>query len=140
MIYYVARFTFREAVTPEQKEEALERLRAHGRIIPSITFSVVGRDFGGEFEWAAVFGMEDLAGYEEHMRHPEHVVTDRMVLPLVEHGVRFDIADDPDPEVGARITEMRRHRLRNDAEAAALVAAIPSSNAATDLPSPVRPA
>ncbi|WP_340682414.1 Dabb family protein [Amycolatopsis coloradensis] len=62
MIYHGNRFTLRPDASPEQVEEALESLRSQGRVIPSVKSFVVGRDLGGDYEWGAVFAIEDLDG------------------------------------------------------------------------------
>ncbi|MDR7275233.1 Dabb family protein [Catenuloplanes atrovinosus] len=125
MIYHGNRIKIKEGVTPEELEIALESLRNQGRVIPSVKSFVVGPDFGGEFDWGAVFVIEDLDGYWEYLTHPAHSNTDRVGLPLVEKFHSFDITDDPDPEIGAKIAELHRRRYANDAELTKLVADLP---------------
>ncbi|GAB3508818.1 Dabb family protein [Amycolatopsis cihanbeyliensis] len=122
MIYHGNRFTLRPGISEADKETALESLRNQGRVIPSVTSFVVGPDFGGEYQYGAVFVLEDLAGYEEYMNHPAHLATDRIGLPLVEKFMSFDITDDPDPEVGARIAEIHQRRYEAMPDIAGLVA------------------
>lgn len=121
MIYHGNRFTFKPGVTAEQLDEALESLRNQGRSIPAVKSFVVGRDFGGEYEWGAVFELEDLDGYWEYLIHPSHMNTDRVGLPLVDKFMSFDISDDDDPELGAKITALHQRRYDNDAELTKLV-------------------
>ncbi|MEV7548564.1 Dabb family protein [Amycolatopsis sp. NPDC089917] len=121
MIYHGNRFTLRSDAAPEQIEEALESLRTQGRVIPSVKSFVVGRDFGGDYEWGAVFAIEDLDGYWEYLMHPAHRNTDRVGLPLVDKFVSFDITDDPDPGMGAKIAELHQRRYDGDAELTKLV-------------------
>ncbi|GGM85757.1 stress responsive protein [Lentzea pudingi] len=121
MIYHGNRFTLREDASPEQVEEALESLRNQGRVIPSVRSFVVGRDFGGEYEWGATFVIEDLDGYWEYLIHPAHRNTDRVGLPLVDKFVSFDITDDEDPEMGAKISALHQKRYDSDPELTRLV-------------------
>jgi hypothetical protein len=126
MIYHGNRFTIRPDADPAQLEIALESLRNQGRVIPSVKSFVVGPDFGGEFEWGAMFVIEDLAGYWEYLMHPAHANTDTVGLPLVERFDSFDITDDPDPEMGAKIAELHRRRYAGNAELTKLVTDLPS--------------
>ncbi|MEV6235094.1 Dabb family protein [Lentzea sp. NPDC051838] len=121
MIYHGNRFTLRQDASPEQIEEALESLRNQGRVIPSVKSFVVGRDYGGEFEWGATFVIEDLEGYWEYLIHPAHRNTDRVGLPLVDKFVSFDITDDEDPEMGAKIAALHQKRYDADPELTKLV-------------------
>ena len=121
MIYHGNRFTLRADATPEAVEEALESLRNQGRVIPSVKSFVVGRDFGGEYEWGAVFAIEDLEGYWEYLIHPAHRNTDRVGLPLVEKFASFDITDDPDPRMAEKIAELHQRRYDSDPELTQLV-------------------
>jgi hypothetical protein len=56
----------------------------------------------------------DLDGYWEYLIHPAHLNTDRVGLPLVDKFMSFDITDDPDPEMGAKIAEL--HQRRHDGD------------------------
>ncbi|ALG11853.1 Dabb family protein [Kibdelosporangium phytohabitans] len=112
MIFHGNRFTLRPDAAPEQVDAALESLRNQGRVIPSVKSFVVGRDYGGEYEWGATYVIEDLDGYWEYLVHPAHLNTDRIGLPLVDKFVSFDITDEPDPQIGAKIAEL--HKLRYD--------------------------
>ncbi|WP_028927738.1 Dabb family protein [Pseudonocardia acaciae] len=112
MIYHGNRFTFKPEARPEQIERALDSLRNQGRVVPSVTSFTVGRDFGGEFEWGAMFVIENgLDGYWEYLTHPAHLNTDRVGLPLVDRFMSFDITDGTDPEVGAKIAELHQRRF-----------------------------
>ncbi|WP_033338743.1 Dabb family protein [Catenuloplanes japonicus] len=124
MIYHSIRMKARDGVTRAQIEEALECLREQGRVIPAVRSFVVGRDFGGDFDWTGVFVIEDLDGYWEYLVHPAHLRTDRVGLPLLERFMQFDVTDDEDPDFGARIAELHRRRYEEDPELAALVAGL----------------
>lgn len=121
MIYHSIRMKAKASVTREQSEEALESMRNQGRVIAAVKSFVVGREFGGEFDWSGVFVIEDLAGYWEYLTHPAHAHTDRIGMPLVEKFESYDVTDDEDPELGAKIADLNRRRYANDPELAALV-------------------
>lgn len=122
MIYHCIRFTVKPHVTEHEKEAALAQMREHINAIPVITARIVGPDFGGEFEYGAVSVLADLESYEEYMNHPAHLAMDRVGLPLVDKFVSYDIADDPDPEVGNKIADIHRRRFENLPDIAELVA------------------
>lgn len=110
MIYHGIRFTIKPGATPAQLDEALESLRNQGRVIPSVQSFVVGPDHGGEYDYGAVFVIEDLDGYWEYLVHPAHLNTDRIGLPLVDRFVSFDITDDEDPRMADKIAELHQRR------------------------------
>ncbi|WHT22672.1 Dabb family protein [Crossiella sp. CA-258035] len=124
MIYHCVRFTLKPDVSAEDRVAGLAQMGAHIDAIPSIKARVVGPDFGGEFEYGAVTVIEDIAGYHEYMNHPAHLAMDRAGLPLVEKFMSYDITDDPDPEIGAKIAEVHRLRFENVPEVAELVAGL----------------
>ncbi|AXK31762.1 Dabb family protein [Streptomyces armeniacus] len=124
MIHHGIRFTLKPGVTPEQLEEALESLRTQGRTIASVKSFVVGRDYGGDYEWGATFVIEDLDGYWEYLIHPDHLRTDRLGLPLVDKFTSFDITDDPDPDTGTKIAALHQRRFDGDAELTRLVSGL----------------
>jgi hypothetical protein len=126
MIYHTVRFTLRPGMPTEKVEEALESLRNQGRIIPSVSSFVVGRDIGGEFTWGATYVIEDLDGYWEYLKHPAHRHTDEIGLPLVDKFVSFDVTDDEDPQIAEKIAELHRRRYEEDPALAKLVSDLAS--------------
>lgn len=125
MIYHGMRMKAKAGVTQEQMAEALESMRNQGRVIPAVKSFVVGRDFGGDFDWGGVFVIEDLDGYWEYLTHPAHARTDLIGMPLVEKFDSYDITDDDDPEMGTKIADLHRRRYENDPVLAALVGKLP---------------
>ncbi|MEU6787257.1 Dabb family protein [Nonomuraea angiospora] len=125
MIYHSIRMKAKKGVTQEQIDEALESMRNQGRVIPSVKSFVVGRDYGGDFDWGGVFVIEGLGGYWEYLTHPAHAHTDRIGMPLVEKYESYDITDDDDPQMGAKIADLHRLRYESDPELAALVGRLP---------------
>lgn len=87
-------------------------MRNQGRVIPAVKSFVVGRDYGGDFGWGGVFVIEDLDGYWEYLTHSAHARTDRIGMPLIEKYESYDITDDDDPQMGAKIADLHRRRLR----------------------------
>jgi hypothetical protein len=127
MIYHGIRMKAKAGVTPEQVEEALESMREHGRTIPAVKWFLVGRDHGGDFDWGGAFVLQDLDGYWEYLTHPAHARTDMIGMPLVEEYESYDITDDEDPEMGAKIAALHRRRYEDDPALAALVGLPPQS-------------
>ncbi|GAA5093097.1 Dabb family protein [Nocardia iowensis] len=121
MIYHGNRFTIKPGTPAERLEQALESLRNQGRQIPSVRHFTVGPDYGGEYDYGAVFAIDDLDGYWEYLTHPAHLHTDRIGLPLVDKFMSFDITDDPDPEMGAKIAALHQRRYDSDPELTRLV-------------------
>ncbi|XRQ08806.1 Dabb family protein, partial [Actinomadura welshii] len=132
MIYHGIRLTFKPDTTPEQRTETLESLRDQGRAVPSVRSFAVGRDHGGEYEWAADFAIEDLDGYREYLAHPARRRTDRLMPPLVEESASFAVTDDPDPEMAAQIAHLRGRPLAGPAANGTGPTAGPIDSASTD--------
>ena len=126
MIFHVNRLTFRPEVTDQQRVEALDRLRRQGTDIDSVISWVVGPDIGGDYEWGAVFTIADLEGYWKYLVHPVHFASEKEGLPLVDRFVSFDITDDGDPEISARIAALHKRSYQENPELAQLVAEVPS--------------
>ena len=126
MIYHINRATVKAGTTPEQIEAVLESWRNQGRSIPAVKSFVVGRDLGGDYRYGAVFAVEDLDGLYAYLTHPTTFATDDLGLHLAEDLQIFDVSDDDDPELNAKIQEL--HRRRNDVnpEVAAKLAAVPT--------------
>lgn len=121
MIAHIVRFTLRPDATKDQVDLALESLRKQGREIKAVQLFLVGRDFGGEFDYGAMYIVKDIEGYREYMMSPIHRKSDEIGLPLVEKFVSMDITDDEDPAIGDKIAEIHRNRFQNDPALVALV-------------------
>lgn len=126
MIYHHNRIKLRAGVSEADRDAALESLRNQGREIPAVKHFVVGRDIGGDFEYGAVFAIEDLDGFWEYLVHPAHLNTDRVGLPLVESFVSYDTTDDDDPEMAEKIAALHARRYAEIADVRDLVASLPS--------------
>jgi hypothetical protein len=121
MIHHCIRMSLKPGVSDEDVAAGIERMREASAQIPSITSWIVGRDLGGEYEIGAVAVVEDLEGYEEMMNHPAHLEIDRIGLPLVDKFMSYDVTDDPDPEMGAKIAAIHQRRYDNTPDIAELV-------------------
>jgi hypothetical protein len=126
VIFHVNRLTFRPEVDDQQRTAALDRLRRQGSEIEAVTSWVVGPDIGGDYEWGAVFAIEDLKGYWEYLIHPVHFESEKEGLPLVDRFVSFDISDDGDPQLSARIAALHKRSYEENPELAQLVGDVPS--------------
>ena len=126
MIYHINRATMKAAATPQQIEAALESWRNQGRSNPAIKSFVVGRDHGGDYAYSAVFVVEDLDGLFAYLTHPTTYQTDHLGLNLVERLEIFDVSDDDDPELNAKIQDLHRRRNELNPEIAGMLAGVPS--------------
>jgi Stress responsive A/B Barrel Domain len=121
MIVHIVRFTLKPDAPKDQVDLAFEQLRKQGREINAVQSFVVGRDFGGEFDYGAMYVMKDIEGYREYMMSPIHRKSDEIGLPLVEKFISMDITDDKDPAIGDKIAEIHQNRFENDPALVALV-------------------
>ncbi|MET7354146.1 Dabb family protein [Streptomyces mirabilis] len=125
MIYHINRAKAKAEVTPEQIEAALESWRNQGRSNPAVKSFMVGRDLGGEFDYSCVFVVEDLDGLYEYLTHPATIGTDHLGLALLERLDIFDISDDDDPDLYAKIEELHRRRSALNPEVPGMLSAVP---------------
>lgn len=121
MIVHLVRFTLKPNAPKDQVDLAFEQLRKQGREIKAVQLFCVGRDFGGEFDYGAMYIMKDIEGYREYMMSPIHRKSDEIGLPVVEKFISMDITDDEDPAIGDKIQEIHRNRFENDPALVALV-------------------
>lgn len=130
MIYHINRATVKASATPEQIEEVLEAWRNQGRSNPAVKSFMVGRDHGGDFEYSAVFVLEDLDGLYAYLTHPTTYETDRLGLGLAERLDIFDVTDDEDPEFGAKVQEIQQRRNEHNPAILEMLSAVPTYNGA----------
>jgi hypothetical protein len=122
VIYHQIRFSVKPSVAEDELEASLERLRNLGRELDVVDFWCVGRDFGGEFEYGAMYALPDVDAYRTYMYAPLHLETDAAGLPLVDNFVSQDLTDDEDPAIGDKIAEVHRDRFADHPEVLELVA------------------
>ena len=121
MIYHSIRISTKPDAPKDQVEAALELLRRMGREIEAVESWCVGRDFGGEFDYGAIFALKDIQAYKAYMLAPLHRQTDAVGLPIVDKMMSQDLTDDEDPAIGDKIREIHRSRFENDAELLGLI-------------------
>ena len=126
MIFHINRLTLKPNLTEEQRREALELLRQAGAANPAVRSFVVGRDLGGDFEWGAVYVLEDLDGYWKYLTHPAHLRSEMKGIPQLVRFEAFDITDSSDPEIADKIAGLQRRNYAEHPEVAALVAQAPA--------------
>jgi hypothetical protein len=121
VIYHQIRFSVKPDVPKAELEASLERLRNLGRQLDVVQFWVVGRDFGADFEYGALYALPDVDAYRTYMYAPLHLETDAAGLPLVDNFVSQDLTDDEDPAIGDKIAEVHRNRFADHPEVLELV-------------------
>jgi hypothetical protein len=107
VIVHTVRFGFKADVTEEQQANALETLAAMAALEP-VAFSTLGRSLSGRgsgLTHAYCIAFADLAALRDYLRDPVLHEGDRKIVPLFARlSVEPDITDDPDPDLGAKIT------------------------------------
>src|SRR5262249_8782753 len=73
MIFHINRATYKADLSEEQRREGVEMLRQSGAANPAVKWGVVGPELGGEFEFGAVYVVEDLDSYWAYLEFPAHV-------------------------------------------------------------------
>ena len=101
-------------------------MRQAGAANPAVRSFVVGRDLGGDFEWAVVCVLEDLDGYWEYLTDPAHLRSEMKGIPLLVRFEAFGITDSNDPEIGDKIAGLQRRNFAEHPEVAALMAQAPA--------------
>src|SRR6516165_6791297 len=122
MIFHVNRMTFKAGIDEERRRACLDAAREAGAANPAVRSFAVGPELGGEFEWGAVYVVDDLDGYRAYLTHPAHVRSEMTGIELTERFVAFDVTDSDDPEVGEKIARLQARHFEESPELAALVA------------------
>jgi hypothetical protein len=118
--------TLKPGLSNEQREAGLELLRHAGADNPAVKSFVVGRELGSEFEWGAVYVVEDLDGYWQYLTHPAHVRSEMEGMEHIERFEAFDITDSEDPEMGEKIAKLQARNYQEHPEMAELASKVPS--------------
>jgi hypothetical protein len=126
MIFHINRATYKAGLSEEQRRAGLEMMRQVGATNPVVKSYVVGREYGGEFEYGAVYVVEDLDGYWQYLEHPAHVRLELTGMELIERFGAVDITDSDDPGLGEEIARLQVRHMEAHPEIAALVAQVPS--------------
>jgi hypothetical protein len=122
MIFHINRATFKAGLSEEQRRAGVEMLRQSGAANPAVKSYVVGPELGGEFEYSAVYVVEDLDGYWAYLTHPAHVRAELEGIPLIEKFAALDVSDSDDPELGEKIAALQARNYQEHPEIAARVA------------------
>ncbi|WBB70067.1 Dabb family protein [Micromonospora sp. WMMD812] len=121
MIYHQIRISMKPDAPKGDVAHALEMLRRLGRELDVVEQWAVGRDFGGEFEYGAMYALKDIDAYRAYMYAPLHRKIDEIGLPLVDNMVSLDLTDDEDPAIGDKIAQIHAERFAGDAALTSLV-------------------
>jgi len=122
MIFHINRMTWKADLSEEQRRAGLELLRQAGAANPAVKSYVVGPELGGEFEYSAVYVVEDLDGYWAYLTHPAHVRSELEGIPLIEKFAAMDVSDSDDPDLGEKIAALQARNFEEHPEVAAVVA------------------
>jgi hypothetical protein len=126
MIFHINRATYKANLSEEQRRAGLEMLRQSGAANPAVKSFVVGREFGGAFDYGAVYAVEDLDAYWQYLEHPVHVHEELTGMELIERFEVVDITDSDDPGIAEKIAELQLRHMEAHPDIAALVMAVPS--------------
>jgi hypothetical protein len=121
MIFHINRATYKSDLSEEQRRAGVEMLRQSGAN-PAVKSYVVGPELGGEFEYGAVYVVEDLDGYWAYLEFPPHVREELWGIPHLEKFAAIDVSDSDDPEFGAKIAALQARHQQEHPEIAALIA------------------
>ena len=121
MIFHINLFTTKPGLSDEQREAGLDLMRQDAAN-PAVKSWIVGRELGGEFEYAAVYVVEDLDGYWAYLTHPAHVREELWGIPNLEKFAAIDVSDSDDPELGEKIAALQARHAQEHPEIAALIA------------------
>ena len=122
MIFHINLFTIKPGLSEDQREAGLEMLHQSGAANPAVKSYVVGPALGGEFEYGAVYVVEDLDGYGAYLNHPAHVREELWGIPHLEKFAAIDVSDSDDPELAEKIAVLQARHAQEHPEIAALIA------------------
>lgn len=123
MISHVLCFSFKDDISDEDFAASMEAFRKTGQM-STVSSSVVGRYAGNPangYTHAAVFVLADLKTLEKYMYEPVHREADFIVHPHIATMEAFDVSDEDDPDLQAKIMDIQRRRLASDPELAELL-------------------
>ena len=122
MIFHINRATYKSDLSEEQRRAGVEMLRQSGAANPAVKSYVVGRELGGEFEYGAVYVVEDLDSYWAYLEFPAHVRLELWGIPYLEKFAAIDVSDSDDPELGGKIAALQARHQQEHPEIAAEIA------------------
>ncbi|MGV9415327.1 Dabb family protein [Nocardia sp. NPDC003693] len=116
MIVFVQRFSFKDEVGAQEREQVIDAIRRTISVEASV-FSSIGPDLGDPsegFTHAFVTALPDLDAVERYMHNPVHIAGDDFILPRLARQSAVRFSDDADPALGERIYEIYRRRVDAD--------------------------
>src|SRR5262245_9133911 len=122
MIFHINRVTFKAGISEEQRRAGLELMRQAGAANPAVKSYVVGPELGGDFDYGAVYVVEDLDGYWTYLTHPAHVRSEVEGIPFIEKFAAIDVSDSDDPDLGGKIAALQTRNFQEHPEVAAAAA------------------
>jgi hypothetical protein len=122
MIFHINRATYKAGLSEEQRRAGVEMLRQSGAANPAVKSYIVGPELGGEFEYGAVYVLEDLDGYWAYLNHPVHVREELEGTPHLAKFAAIDVSDSDDPELGEKIAALQARHLQEHPDLAAVIA------------------
>ncbi|MFC5753654.1 Dabb family protein [Actinomadura rugatobispora] len=121
MIYHQVRIAMKPDAPEDKVRHALDLMRRLGDELDAVEFFMVGRDFGGEFQYGAMYALKDVDAYRTYMYDPLHREIDAIGLPLVANMISMDLTDDEDPGIGDKIAQVHGDRFKDHPELQDLV-------------------
>src|SRR4051794_23528701 len=100
----------------DQVQHALDLMRKLGDKLDVVEYFMVGRDFGGEFQYGAMYALKDVDAYRTYLYDPLHREIDAAGLPLVANMISMDLTDDADPAIGDKIAKAHSDRFSDHPE------------------------
>ena len=122
MIFHINLATYKSGLSEEQRRHGLENLHESGASNPAVKSYVVGPELGGEFEYSAVYVVEDLDGYWAYLTHPAHVRSELEGIPLLEKFAAIDVSDSDDPDLSEKIAALQARNFQEHPDVAAVIA------------------
>jgi hypothetical protein len=126
VIFHINRITLKKNVSEEQRQAGLAMSRQSGAANPAVKSYVVGPEVGGEFDYSAVYEVEDLDGYWAYLTHPAHVREELDGIRSIDKFVAYDVTDSDDPQISEKIAALQARHLKESPELAAAEAQAPS--------------
>jgi len=121
MIFHINLATYKPGVSDERREAGLELMRQVGAN-PVVQSFVVGPELGGEFEYGAVYVVEDLDAYWAYLEYPAHVHLELWGIPHLAKFAAIDVSDSGDPQFGDKVAALQARHQQEHPEIAAEIA------------------
>ncbi|TDV37752.1 Dabb family protein [Actinophytocola oryzae] len=130
MIVNLLRFSFRAEITEQQRAATLAAMRRTASV-DSVSFSSVGQDLGDPaegFTHAYLAAVADLDALRRYFYDPVHLDGDHEILPTLARLYAVRLSDDPDPDLGHKISALFQEKVATYPEWGRLLADIPNTH------------